>query len=112
LAKPANRSHSRYTREAAELLGLMIHNARMERGMTLAELAERAGVSRSLAHRAENGNLGCAIGAVFELASIVGVPLFEAETTALSQHLSVARDKRALLPKSARRRTQDVMDEF
>lgn len=90
----------------------MIHNARIERGMTRAELAERAGVSRGLVQRAENGNLGCAIGAVFELATIVGVPLFDTEAATLTRHLSDARNKLALLPKSARRSAKDAADGF
>ncbi|MCS6068942.1 helix-turn-helix domain-containing protein [Klebsiella variicola subsp. variicola] len=55
---------------------LMIRTARIERKLTVEELAERAGVSRGLVYRAEEGDMGCAIGAVFELATIVGVPLF------------------------------------
>ncbi|MYH58781.1 MAG: transcriptional regulator, partial [Boseongicola sp. SB0675_bin_26] len=53
MAKPAHRSYSRYAREAAELLGLMIHNARIERNSTVADVAERAGISRGLVHRVE-----------------------------------------------------------
>ena len=77
MAKPVARAHSRYAREAATTLGLAIRNARIERRMTAAEAAERADISRGLLQRIEAGDLGCSIGAVFELAATVGVPLIE-----------------------------------
>lgn len=73
MAKPSTRTYSRYSRDAARLLGMMIRTARIESRLTIEELAERAGVSRGLVYRAEEGDMGCAIGAVFELATIVGV---------------------------------------
>lgn len=112
MAKPAQRSYSKYAREAAELLGLIVHSGRIERGLTAAEVAERAGVSRGLVHRIEKGDMGCSIGAVFEVAAIVGVRLFEAEPTTLSRHLSMARDKLSLLPQSVRTGTKKVKDDF
>ena len=112
MAKPAHRSYSRYSREAAELLGLMIHNARVERGITVSDVAERAGVSRGLVHRVEKGEMGSSIGAAFELAAIVGLRLFDAEPTTLTRHLSVERDKLILLPQSVRTGTTKVKDDF
>lgn len=112
MAKPAQRSYSRYAREAAALLGLMVHNARIERDLTVAEVAERAGVSRGLIHRIEKGDMGCSIGAVFEVAAIVGLRLFEADSTTLSRHVSMARDKLTLLPKAVRTGTRKVKDDF
>lgn len=112
MAKPLNRSTSRYAREAADLLGIMIRNARTERALTIVDVAERAGVSRGLVHRIENGDMGCSIGAVFEVATIVGVPLFEAEPTTLTRHLSMARDKLNLLPKKVRKAANEVKDDF
>ena len=112
MAKPANRSYSRYAREAVELLGLMIRNARVERGLTIADVAERAGVSRGLVHRIEQGEMGSSIGAAFELAAIVGLRLFETEPTTLTRHLSMERDKLTLLPKSVRTGKTKVKDDF
>jgi DNA-binding XRE family transcriptional regulator len=112
MAKPAHRSYSRYAREAVDLLGLLIHNARVERKLTVADVAERAGVSRGLVHRIEKGYMGCSIGAAFELAAIVGLRLFEAEPTTLTRHLSMARDKLTLLPMAVRAGTKRVKDEF
>jgi len=112
MSKPTTRSYSRYGREAVELLGHMIHNARIGREMTVAEVAERAGVSRGLVHRIENGDMGCSIGATFEIAAIVGVRLFDAEPTTLARHLGMARDKLTLLPKAVRQRSKAVKDDF
>ena len=112
MAKPATRSYSRYAREAAELLGLTIHDARVERKLTVAEVAQRAGVSRGLVGRIEKGDMGCAIGAVFEVAAIVGVRLFDAAPTTLTTHVGMARDRFTLLPKAVRPRSQAVKDDF
>ena len=112
MAKPADRSYSRYAREAVELLGLQVRNARIERGMTVAEVAERAGVSRGLVHRVETGEMGCSVGAAFEIAAIVGLRLFEAEPTTLTRHLAMARDKLTLLPGAVRGAATKVKDDF
>lgn len=112
MTKPTTRPYSRYGMQAAELLGVLIHAARIEHGLTVAEAAERAGISRGLVHRIENGEMGCSIGAAFELAAIVGVPLFEAEPTTLTQHLAMAQSKLRLLPRKVRKSTKAVKDEF
>lgn len=112
MGKPQTRSYSRYGREAAELLGHMIRNARVEREWTVAQLAERAGVSRGLVQRIEKGDMGCSIGAVFEVAALVGVRLFDAEPSTLTRELAMARDKMTLLPKSVRPSQKAVKDEF
>lgn len=112
MPKPAHGSYSRYAREAAQLLGLMIHNARVERALTVADVAERAGISRGLVHRIEKGAMGSSIGAAFEVAAIVGLRLFEAEPATLTRHLSTERDKLTLLPQSVRRGATKVRDDF
>lgn len=112
MSKPAARTYSRYGREAVEMLGHLVRNARVDQRMTVAEVAERAGVSRGLVHRIESGDMGCSIGAAFEVAAIVGVPLFDAEPTTLTRHLGMARDRLTLLPKTVRRGTGAVKDDF
>ncbi len=112
MAKPSGRSYSRYAREAAELLGLMIRNTRTERGITVADVAERAGVSRGLVHRIEQGEMGSSIGAAFEVAAVIGLRLFEADPTTLTRHLSMERDRLTLLPRSVRTGTTRVKDDF
>lgn len=112
MPKPANRSYSRYSREAVALLGQLIRRARIERHITVEELAERAGLSRGLVHRIEKGDLGCAIGAVFEAAAIVGVRLFDADQAALTRQLSANAATLALLPQKVRSPTGPVKDDF
>ncbi len=112
MAKPSGRSYSRYAREAAELLGLMIRNTRTERGITVADVAERAGVSRGLVHRIEQGEMGSSIGAAFEVAAVIGLRLFEADPTTLTRHLTMERDRLTLLPRSVRTGTTRVKDDF
>ncbi|WP_025374545.1 helix-turn-helix domain-containing protein [Advenella mimigardefordensis] len=112
MAKPPTRSYSRYSRDAAQLFGLLIRNARIERQLTVEQLAERAGVSRGLVYRAEEGDMGCAIGAVFELATIVGVPLFSADQPALALHLANAHKILSLLPRAVRSSRTALKDDF
>jgi hypothetical protein len=49
---------------------------------------------------------------VFEVAVILGVPLFEAEKSALTARLRQVEDRLALLPKTARPTTGKVDDDF
>lgn len=112
MSKPAIRSYSRYSREAARLLGLTIRRARIERRMTVRELAERAGISRGLVQRIERGDMGCAIGVVFEAAAIVGVHLFDADRTELAERVATTERMLSLLPQAVRSSTTAVEDDF
>lgn len=112
MAKPQNRPSSRYSRDATMLLGQLIRRARIEKKITTSELAERAGISRGLVQRIEKGDPGCAIGAVFETATIVGVRLFDADQTALSSALDTSSAMLTLLPKAARTSTIKAYDDF
>jgi hypothetical protein len=80
--------------------------------MTTLEISERAGISRGLLQRIEKGDLKCEIGAAFEVAAIVGLKLFDADETSLARHLRQTEDKLALLPKSARKKSRIVDDDF
>ena len=112
MPRSVTRTYSRYSREAVSLLGLLIREARTERKFTVQDVADRAGISRGLLQRIEKGDMKCEIGAVFEVATIVGVTLFEADEPALSKQLGQVKDKLALLPKSVRKTTKVVRDDF
>ena len=112
MAKPLHRAYSRYAREALSLLGRSIRIARLERRLTTTEVASRAGISRSLLQRIEQGDPGSSIGAVFETAAVVGVALFEPERNRLEMHSVLADAKLALLPRAARARIRVVKDAF
>ena len=112
MAKSITRTYSRYSRDALTLLGGLIRTARMERKLTAQEVADRASISRGLLQRIEKGDLKCEIGAVFEVAAIVGVKLFDADETSLTKHIRQTEDKLTLLPKSVRKKTKALDDNF
>ena len=112
MPKSITRTYSRYSRDATALLGGLVREARKERKLTAQEVADRAGISRGLLQRIEKGDLKCEVGAIFEVAAIVGVQLFDADESTLTKHLSQTRDKLTLLPKSVRRKSRAVHDDF
>lgn len=112
MTKPKNRNYSPLARDAAALLGEMIHSARIGRKMSAAELAERAGISRGLVSRVEGGDMGTAIGAAFEMAAVLGVPLFDTDPERVTLRLEEARSVNALLPKRAFQSTAEIDDDF
>ena len=75
-------------------------------------MTDRAGISRGLLRRIETGDPGCTIGAVFEVAAIVGVRLFDADQTALSKAVETNREIMTLLPKSVRSPRIEADDDF
>jgi len=112
MAKPHSRTWSRYNLQALSLLGNQIRESRIQARMTSAALAERAGISRSLLQRIEKGDPGCTIGAVFEVATIVGIPLFDADSRELDRRLRHSQEKQPLLPQAVRAPRKDVKDDF
>jgi ribosome-binding protein aMBF1 (putative translation factor) len=112
MPKSITRTYSRYSRDAVALLGGMIREARNKRKLTAQELADRAGISRGLLQRIEKGNPKCEIGVVFEVATIVGIKLFDADEKTLTKDLRQTKEKLALLPKSVRRKSKTVHDDF
>ena len=105
-------TYSRYSSDAVQLIGNLIKVARKERKLTAQELSERAGISRGLLQRIEKGDLNCKIGAVFEVAAIIGIKLFDAEGTTLTKYIREAEDKLTLLPKSVRQKKRAIDDDF
>ena len=112
MPRSTTRAYSSYCRNAVALLGGMIRAARKERKMTARDVADRAGISRGLLQRIESGNPKCEIGVAFEVATIVGVRLFDADENAMARHLNRTREKLALLPKSIRKKPGIVRDDF
>ena len=106
------RPYSRYSSGAVQLIGKLIRVARKERRLTMREVSERAGISRGLLQRIERGDMKCSIGAVFEVAAILGIKLFDADEAALSKYIRQSDDKLTLLPKSIRNKTPAIDDDF
>ena len=112
MAKPLTRTYSRYSLEALNLLGSLLRAARIERTLGTQALAERAGISRDMLHRIEKGDPRCEIGVVFELAAILGVPLFEPTLGALQTHNREIQSRLALLPGAVHAPRGEVKDDF
>jgi len=106
------RVYSKYAKEAAFLLGQQIRLERKRRQWSEQNLAERAGISRATLQKIEAGEMSPSIGLVFEVAALVGVPLFEQENRALATSIELAQSKIALLPKRIKTRTKAVDDDF
>ena len=109
---PRQRSYSRVTRQALTMLGKLIRVARAKRGPTAQELADRAGISRTTLSSIEKGAPGPEIGIVFEVASLVGVRLFDYDERTLEMHNARLDEKLTLLPKSVRHSLKEVDDDF
>lgn len=104
-------TYSRYTRSALELLGEQVKLARKRRGWSEQALAERAHIDRGTVRNVEAGNPRVAIGTSFEIASLVGVPLFSEDQSVLSRELSRSREMLSLLPKKIQPK-RSVDDDF
>lgn len=112
IAMPRQRSYSRVTHQALAMLGKLIRVGRTERRLTAQELSDRAGISRTTLSSIEKGAPGPEIGIVFEVASIVGVRLFDYDERTLQMHNIHLDEKLALLPKSVRQSVKEVDDDF
>jgi len=106
------RTFSTYVSEATRLMGRQVKLGRKQRKWTESELAERAGISRATLQKIEKGDMACAIGLVFEAAALVGVDLFEADTSPLHRQMERVNDKIALLPKSIHKSKRAIDDDF
>ena len=96
------RTYSPYAVEAAQLLGARVSLARRQRRWSMQELADRAGITKFTLGKVERGDLTVGLGVAFEVAALVGVPLFHEDRSQLSADLDRARDRIALLPQRVR----------
>ena len=112
MAKPKSRTYSRYTRQAVTLLGLLIRTRRLEQRIQDQAQAERAGISRDLLYRIEKGDPRVELGVTFEVAALVGVPLFAPDLAGVQEHNHRVAEKLALLPQSVRKGREVVDDDF
>lgn len=93
-------------------MGEQVKLGRKLRQWSEKNLAERAGISRATLQKIENGEMSCAVGLVFEVATLVGVKLFEPDSIPLSRHIEHTRDKIALLPQRIKTTKKAVRDDF
>jgi transcriptional regulator with XRE-family HTH domain len=106
------RTYSKTTEQAARLLGRQIKLARKARGWPESELAERAGIARSTVQRIEQGDGSVSLGIAFEVATLVGIKLFDAEKDDLRRALKDTDERIALLPRHTHARKRTVDDDF
>jgi transcriptional regulator with XRE-family HTH domain len=85
---------------------------RKERNLTLGELADRLGVSTPTVRKILEGSPSVAIGAYFEAARILGVPLFDPDPDRFAVTASKTAGIESLLPKRVRTRPQEIDDNF
>ena len=112
LAMEKQRTYSKYAKEAVFLLGQQIKLGRKNRQWSEQNLAARAGISRATLQKIEAGEMSPSIGPVFEVAALVGVPLFEQDSRALATSIELTQSKIALLPKRIKTKTKAVDDDF
>jgi transcriptional regulator with XRE-family HTH domain len=93
------------------LLGAQIRLARRERRWSQEELADRVGITARTVYKIEHGDLSVRLGSAFEVAALLGVPLFQAERSRLSVDLDRVRARAALLPRPTRS-TGEARDDF
>jgi transcriptional regulator with XRE-family HTH domain len=111
MARP-KREFSRPVKQAAELLGAEVRAARVERRWTVRDLAERAGISTGTLLKIENGDPSTTLGVAFDVANLVGVPLFYEDPSRLAAESARSLERATLLPRRVRPRQQDVRDDF
>lgn len=98
--------------DAIAVLGAQIAMARRERRWKSAELAARVGISLTTLRNVERGVPTVTIGVVFELAAILGVPLFAPEAGAVRDMRWRVSDRLALLPQRVYDERTEVDDDF
>lgn len=111
MSKKTVRTYSRYTSEAIKLLAGRIKVTRLDRKITAKELCERAGISRGLLQRIENADPACSVGVIFEVATILGLQLFQSDISDLAFKNKMIEDKLTLLPSRARKTKKPEIDD-
>ncbi len=106
------RTYSRYTIAAVKLLGKQIQLARKQQRWAESDLAQRAGIARATLQRIEKGDMACSVGLVFEVATVVGINLFDADSRSIKNQIAETGERIALLPKHVYPIKKDVDDDF
>ncbi|MCY3967018.1 MAG: helix-turn-helix transcriptional regulator [bacterium] len=102
--------HAPMTLEAICLLGNRVRLGRKERRWTVAELAERVGVSPVTIRKVETGDPTVALGTAFEAAVLVGVSLFHPDASRRVLEAELVDARLAVLPSVIR--TSHIDDNF
>ncbi|MEZ5528675.1 MAG: helix-turn-helix domain-containing protein [Porticoccaceae bacterium] len=106
------RNYSKRSLQAMKVFAKQIQIARKEHRWTEAELAERAGTTRPTIRQIEKGSPSTGLGLYFEVATLLGIPLFatdERNLTALESSLDM---RATLLPRRIDKEEEEVFDDF
>jgi transcriptional regulator with XRE-family HTH domain len=104
------RTYSETVRNAAELLGAQVRQGRITRGWTIRELADRAGIDKSTVVKVERGEPTVALGTAFDLAVLVGVPLFYEDRSRLASEARRERETATLMGRRVRHGAEPDID--
>ncbi|MCP5347371.1 MAG: helix-turn-helix transcriptional regulator [Gammaproteobacteria bacterium] len=107
-----SRIYSNHTLQALKVFASQIKLARKNHRWSEEELAERAGTSRSTLRRVEKGEPSAEIGLYFEIATLLGIPLFGEDSKSLRTVQKNLDMELALLPKRIDKESKEVFDEF
>lgn len=94
------------------MLGAQIRLGRIQRRFSQAELAQRVGVSVETMRKIERGDMGVALGSVFEAAAIAGVTLFDSDPDRRRGEVRRIQELLTLLPSRVDEPTGPVRDDF
>ena len=108
----SKRTYSTHTLQAIKVFASLIKVARKKHRWTVAELAERAGTTRPTIQKIEQGNPSTELGLYFEVAGLLGIPLFEEDKEKLSAVQKTLELQWAVLPKRIDKDTEEVFDDF
>lgn len=97
--------------DALTALGAQIAAGRRDRRWTAEELAGRAGIAAKTLRNVERGSPTSSIGVVFELAVLVGVPLYATSDEGLRDVRARMTERLALLPQRVKVGASEAVDD-
>jgi transcriptional regulator with XRE-family HTH domain len=106
------RTYSDSTLRAIRLLASLIKSARKRKGWSESDLAERCGATRPTIRKIEQGSPATEIGLYFEIANILGIPLFADDARELSAMQDRVDLELSVLPQRIKKDTKEVFDDF
>ena len=107
-----SRTYSSQTLQAIKVFATQIQIARKKHRWSEAELAERAGTTRPTIRRIEQGSPSTELGLYFEIANLLGIPLFDADNQRLSAIQGNLNLQLAVLPKRVSADNSEIFDDF
>tara|TARA_R110001592_G_scaffold214978_2_gene468075 strand:+ start:962 stop:1390 length:429 start_codon:yes stop_codon:yes gene_type:complete len=105
-------SFSKQTLHALEHYANLLKIARKNRNMTIVELTDKMGVSRTTVDSILRGNATVSIGYYFEASRILGINLFNQDPSRLEVSKRNSGNVDSLLPKRIRNKKEELTNDF